>query len=220
MKRLLPVFDFGSALFIAALSLSFSASVPAQTPDDYYGGISMRHGSGWLSPNGVSARFDAARFDALFPLSEVGLLFPTPQSYQIKIGYGIGYDYPRRFAVEAEYSSLGRLPIPGMPLVPAALSGLNTRGFGVDAVGMLPFWYRFALLGKAGLRRLTFDGDGSSAPTVSRGALLQGKVGLGLQYNYSGSLGFRAEVERYRQIGTERTDADGDAFSLGVTLRF
>ena len=213
MKKLLSV-------FVCLISASFAALSPgdalAQT-SDYYGGINMRQGMDWISPVSVSARFDSST-----PLGDAGFLFPTPQSYRIKFGY----DYSRSFALQAEYFSKSRLPAVGRPLVPPGLSGLNTGAFSMDAVGMLPFWYRFAVLGKAGIRRLSFDGDsspiGGSGLANAHGTLVQGKLGLGLQYNFSTSLGFRAEVERYRTLGPERNiaDTDVDAVSFGLMYRF
>ena len=197
------------SLWCSALFLSGAAV--AQT--DYYGGIVFNRGGDILSPIAFAAHFSAPP-----ALSDTGLLSSTTQPYQIRIGY----EYSRRFGVEAEYSSSTRVTFP-ISLAPAptvgALSGNNPKGFSVDAVGTLPFWYRFAVLGKAGIRRVTVDNE---ATVFTHGSLTQGKLGLGLQYNFSRSLGFRAEVERYRNLGAERgiADTDGDALSFGVLYRF
>ncbi len=204
MNKFLPVL----VCFISTLG----TSALAQVADDYHGGISLRSGGDLLSPIAVAARFDVSP-----PLGDLGLLFPSAQSYQIKIGY----EYSRLFGLEAEYSTQNRLSGAVTSFAPRALvGGLNIKGFEVDAIGTLPFWYRFSVLGKAGIRRLSPDADGG--PLFPRGPLLQGKVGLGLQYNFSDSIGLRAEVERYRNLGTDRSiaDTDGDAVSLGVKFRF
>ena len=204
MNKFLPVL----VCFISSLG----TSALAQVADDYHGGISLRSGGDLLSPIAVAARFDASP-----PMGDIGLLFPTQQSYQIKIGY----EYSRLFGLEAEYSTWNRMSVAGTSFTPRALvGGLNIKGVGVDAVGTLPFWYRFAVLGKAGIRRLSLDADSGSL--FPRGPLLQGKVALGLQYNFSDSFGLRAEVERYRNLGTDRSiaDTDGDAVSLGIKFRF
>ena len=203
MKSFLPAFAF--------VLMPFAGGV--QAADDYFGGIALYSHADVLSPIAVSASFSAPT-----GMRDVGLLQDASSPHRIRIGY----EYSPYLAVEAEYFRAGILS--ALSTNPAFQVGrFGARGFGLDAVGALPFWYRVSLLGKAGVRRVALDQDYSlSTPVLANGALIQGKLGLGLQYNFSRSLGFRAEVERYRNLGPDRAiaDTDGDVYSLGVMFRF
>jgi hypothetical protein len=202
MKSFLPAFAF--------VLMPFACAV--QAADDYFGGIAVYSRADVLRPIAVSASFGAPA-----GLSDVGL----PQDASPPQRIRIGYEYSPYLAVEGEYFRTGKLS--ALSANPAFQVGRpGARGFGLDAVGALPFWYRFSLLGKAGVRRVALDQDSLSTPVLANGALIQGKLGLGLQYNFSRSLGFRAEMERYRNLGPDRAiaDTDGDVYSLGVMFRF
>jgi len=184
----------------------------AGAADDYFGGIAVYSHADVLRPIAVSASFGAPT-----GMSDVGLLQEASPPHRIRIGY----EYSPYLAVEGEYFRTGKpAALTANPAFQVGRSG--ARGFGLDAVGTLPFWYRFSLLGKAGVRRVGIDQDSLTTPVLANGALIQGRLGLGLQYNFSRSLGFRAEVERYRNLGADRSiaDTDGDAYSLGVMFRF
>lgn len=202
MKSFLPAFAF--------VLMPFACAV--QAADDYFGGLAVYSHADVLTPIAVSASFGAPT-----GLSDVGLLQDASSLHRIRIGY----EYSPYLAVEGEYFRTGKLSaLSANPTFQVGRSGAS--GFGLDAVGALPFWYRFSLLGKAGVRRVALDQDSLSTPVLANGALIQGKLGLGLQYNFSRSLGFRAEVERYRNLGPDRAiaDTDGDVYSLGVMFRF
>jgi hypothetical protein len=91
---------------------------------------------------------------------------------------------------------------------------------GLDAVSTLQISSAFAVMARAGLRRLSLESD--PAQLIQNGSINQAKLGLGLQYQFSRSLGFRAEVERYRNLGSDRSaaDTDGDAVRFDVFWRF
>lgn len=202
MKSFIPAFAF--------VLMPFACAV--QAADDYFGGIAVYSHADVLRPIAVSASFGAPT-----RLSDVGLLQDVSPPQRIRIGY----EYSPYVAVEGEYFRTGKLSaLSANPAFQVGRSG--ARGFGLDAVGALPIWYRFSLLGKAGVRRVALDQDSLTIPVLANGALIQGKLGLGLQYNFSRSLGFRAEVERYRNLGPDRAiaDTDGDVYSLGVMFRF
>ncbi len=204
MKIFLPAFAFVLIPFACA----------AQAADDYFGGIAVYSHADVLRPIAVSASFVAPT-----GLADAGLLqdFSPPRRVRI------GYEYSPYLAVEGEYFRTGKLSLSAPSANPAFQVGRSSaRGFGLDAVGTLPFWDRFSLFGKAGVRRVALDQDYLKTPVPANEALIQGKLGLGLQYNLSGSLGFRAEVERYRNLGPDRgiADTDGDVYSLGVMFRF
>jgi hypothetical protein len=201
MKSILTAFVFVLVPFAGA----------AHAADDYFGGIAVYSHADILRPIAVSASFGAPT-----GLSDVGLLQGTAPPMRIRIGY----EYSPYLALEGEYFRSGALT--ALSPNPAFQVSGFARGFGLDAVGTVPFWDRYSLLGKAGVRRVGTEQDSLVTPVLANGALVQGRLGLGLQYNFSRSLGFRAEVERYRNLGPDRAvaDTDGDVYSLGVMFRF
>ncbi len=104
---------------------------------------------------------------------------------------------------------------------------LPARRYGLDLVGTVPVAERFSLYASAGAVRLSGDSylggqyyGGFAGSSVSR-AVNAARLGLGLQYQFSNSLGLRFDVERYRALGTTQPGAfDADNVSLGVSLRF
>lgn len=204
MKNFLPAFAF--------VLMPFACVV--QAADDYFGGIAVYSHADVLRPIAVSASFAAPT-----GLADAGLLQDFSPPHRVRIGY----EYSPYLAVEGEYFRTGKLSLSVPSANPAFQVGRPVgRGFGLDAVGTLPFWDHFSLLGKAGVRRVALDQDSLRTAVLANEALIQGKLGLGLRYNFSRSLGFRAEVERYRNLGPDRgiADIDGDVYSLGVMFRF
>jgi hypothetical protein len=140
--------------------------------------------------------------------------------------FKLGYKYSRYFAVEGEVVDFGR-PGAADPFAnPASLaSAFRSPGFGVDTIAMLPLW-RFSFYGRMGAYRgEARNGFGSSVallPTdpYARGTRL--RYGLGMRYDFTRSLGVRAELERNAPFGSpfaSETDA-ADQVSVGVTWRF
>jgi len=186
---------------LSTIPLSAAAS------EDYFGGFSVRSHAHLLTPFDIVPRFGDQPGDRLgtsVALNDIRL----------------GYAWSRRFAVEAEFARAGSLTGMNANLLPA-----NSRGMGLDAVGTLPIAAGLSVTGRAGVRRVSGEIDASQLlpnGSLQTGVLNQAKLGLGLQYQFSRSLGFRAEVERYRNIGGDRqiADSDGDAFRFGVFWRF
>lgn len=125
----------------------------------------------------------------------------------------LGYPLNRWLGVEAV---MGRNDA---VILPPRLQG-GSRQYGLDAVGTLQVSSAFAVMARAGLRRLSLDSD--PAQLLPSGHVSQARLGLGLQYQFSRSLGFRAELERTRNLGAERAiaDTDGDALRVDVLWRF
>ena len=136
----------------------------------------------------------------------------------------LGYKYSRFFAVEGEVVDFGRTQDPFAN--PANLaSAFSSTGFGVDTIAMLPIW-RFSLYGRMGAYRGDARGGFGWHPLplageqFTRGTRL--RYGLGLRYDFTRSLGIRAELERHSPLGSPlltETDA-GDQVSVGVSWRF
>jgi hypothetical protein len=192
-----------ASILPALLSLWSFTAAAAQ---DYFGGFSVSSHAHLIAPYDAAPRF-GERVDTSIDLT----------------GIRIGYAWSRRFAVEADFARAGNAA--GLTGMNASLLPANSRGMGLDAVGTLPISSALFVMGRAGVRRVTGEADTSQLlpnGTPMIGALNQAKLGLGLQYQFSSSLGFRAEVERYRNLGSDRqvADSDGDAFRFGLYWRF
>lgn len=158
----------------------------------------------------------------LFSFSSEPALNPAvaENGYRFKLGY----KYSRYLAVEGEVVDFGRMVDPFAN--PANLaSAFRSTGFGVDTIAMVPLW-RFSFYGRMGAYRgdarggFGFQALPVTDPHFSRGA--RWRYGLGLRYDFTKSLGVRAELERHSPFGTNLlTDLDsGEQVSVGVSWRF
>lgn len=158
----------------------------------------------------------------LFSFSSEPALNPAvaENGYRFKLGYK-----PSRYlAVEGEVVDFGRMRDPFSS--PANLaSAFRSTGFGVDTIAMLPVW-RFSFYGRMGAYRgdarggFGFQSLAVADPQFTRGA--RWRYGLGLRYDFTSSLGIRAELERHSPFGSALlTDTDAaDQVSVGVSWRF
>ena len=88
------------------------------------------------------------------------------------------------------------------------------RGAYVDAVGFYPLNERFSLLGSAGVAQgnwETTNGDDSS-PAL--------KLGAGVQYQLTGSVGVRAQYERYMYTNTFDQKPGVGETTVGLNFKF
>ena len=164
---------------------------------------------------------------ALTPLGLISFSSEAPlppavadSAYRFKLGY----KYSRYLAVEGEVVDFGRMNDPFAN--PANLaSAFRSTGFGVDTIATLPLW-RFSFYGRMGAYRgdarggFGYQSLATADPALTRGA--RWRYGLGLRYDFTKSLGVRAELERHSPFGnTLLTDIDsGEQVSVGVSWRF
>jgi hypothetical protein len=148
-------------------------------------------------------------------------LASSDTEYRMKLGYKPS----RYFAVEGELVDFGR-GVEDPFRSPADLaSQFRGTGFAVDTIAMLPLW-RFSFYGRMGAYR----GDSRlgygwhpmplADNPATRGTRL--RYGLGLRYDFTRSLGVRAELERntaLRDPMLSEIDA-GDQVSVGLSWRF
>ncbi len=177
--------------------------------DDYVGTLKAPQST--FTPAGVYS-FSSAPSLASVP-AEGGLRFK------------LGYKYSRFFAVEGEVVDFGRPAGNDLFASPASLaSAFRSTGFGVDTIAMLPLW-PFSFYGRMGayrgVPRSGFAGT-MLLPNeqYSRGTRL--RYGLGVRYDFTRSLGVRAELERNAAFNSPfvaDTDA-ADQVSVGVSWRF
>lgn len=193
-----------------ALALTLVPGMPLA--EDYLGTLKPPQSS--LTPPGVYSFATAATPAAAAPNGE--------SAYRLKLGY----KYSRYFAVEGEYVDF-KPAGPEMFATPSSLaSAFRGTGFGVDTIAMLPLW-RFSLYGRLGAYRGDARGGfgyGSTALLPAEG-LARGarwRYGMGVRYDFTKSLGIRAELERHAPLGSPlATEADAaDQFSVGVSWRF
>lgn len=151
---------------------------------------------------------------------------PSKPSLTGENGYRLklGYKYSRYLAVESDFVDFTR---PSNVFAnPASLtSAFRSSGFGVDTVATLPLW-RFSFYGRMGAYRgdrLGFNTYTTSllGDNVYRGT--RWRYGLGVRYDFTKSLGIRAEMERYSAAGLGQPfagDGESDQFTVGVSWRF
>ncbi len=142
--------------------------------------------------------------------------------------YG-GYQFNKNFAVEGGYFDLGKFGFVATTAAPNAgtLSGnIKLKGVNLDLVGILPITEKFSALGRVGVNYAEakdhFSGTGAVVVTNPNPTKKDTnyKFGLGLQYDFTQSLGMRAEVERYRINDAVGNKGDVDLVSLGLVFRF
>lgn len=123
--------------------------------------------------------------------------------------YGVllGYQYNRNFAIEGEYTDLGRFT------TAAGVTG-KSDVWGLSALGVMPLQNRFSVYGKLGIAR---SNTTTSAATGERRTTAT--YGLGGQYDATPIIGLRLSWERYgvRMIGQ---DANDNLYSLAAAFRF
>jgi hypothetical protein len=140
-------------------------------------------------------------------------LAPRTEAVKLKLGYR----YSPYLSVETGYVDSGSV------WAGSSLSATTprARGFSMDTVGTLPLWKYGSLYGRLGAYS-----SGGAMPSLSAsdwnnrtGAGL--RYGLGLKYDFSGSFGVQAEMERFAPLDRWGTrESETDQVSVGVTWRF
>lgn len=141
-----------------------------------------------------------------------------------------GYQFNRNFALEGGYFDLGQFGYTAT--IPAPTAGtlvgrIRLKGVNIDAVGILPLTEQFSAFGRIGLNyaqaRDNFTNTGlvpvPANPNPSKNDTNY-KLGLGLQYDFTKSLGMRIEAERYRINDAVGNRGDINMYSLGLVYRF
>lgn len=144
----------------------------------------------------------------------------SDSGYRLKLGY----KYSRYFAVEGELVDTGRGASNPFASPSSLAPSFRSTGFGVDTVATLPLW-RFSFYGKLGAFRGEGRSNGFSTYNTSlfadpyRGTRL--RAGLGLRYDFTRTLGVRAELERQSPLGASfASESEADHLSVGLLWRF
>jgi OOP family OmpA-OmpF porin len=224
MKLVKTVGALGLAGF-AALNAPFAAAADS----GWYGGLNI----------GLSrAEVDHGRIESQLRASGVGLVTTSIDDDDRDFGWKLlgGYKFNKNFAVEGGYFNLGEFGFTAQTLPTGSLTGsAKFDGLNLDAVGILPFTEKLAGLGRVGVTYVrtkdSFSGTGSVAVLNAAGVNSVGspnpkeseasyKFGLGLQYDFTASLGLRGEWERYRVNDAVGNKGDIDMFTLGLVYIF
>jgi hypothetical protein len=137
----------------------------------------------------------------------------------------LGYQYSRYFAVEGEFVDFGARAADVFANPASLATGLRSTGFGVDTIAMLPLW-GFSFYGRLGAYRgdarggLGWHSTSLLPDPASRGA--RWRYGLGMRYDFTRSLGIRAELERHSPLhGSMAPEIEpADQLSVGLSWRF
>lgn len=142
-----------------------------------------------------------------------------------------GYKFNKNFSIEGGYADLGNFSAKagGVIGTPATISAkVESYAIFVDVVGTLPLNESFSIFGKAGAAYTHTKAkvSGSWAGFVDSSSDSDNevvpKLGLGAEYNLTRTVAFRAEYERYFNVGDKNKTGESDVgvWSVGVKMSF
>jgi OOP family OmpA-OmpF porin len=215
MKRVIKAVGTLSLVGCAVMNSQFAMA------DDsfWYGGFNVGQSK---------AKIDNARIAA--QLQGAGLTVNSISNNKKDLGYKIfgGYQFNQHFALEAGYFNLGEFGYKANTTPTGTLTGnIKIQGINIDVLGIIPFTEKFSAFGRIGAQYAETKDHFSSTgfvPTPSNPNPSKNetnyKAGVGIQYNFTQSLGMRAEAERYRINDAVGKRGDIDLISLGLVYRF
>jgi len=184
----------------------------------WYGGINFGQSSANIDDSRISSRLVAG-----------GATSASVTDDDRDTGYKVfgGYRFNRNFALEGGYFDLGKFGYTATTVPAGTLTGsIKLRGLNLDVVGIVPINEKFSAFGRIGLNhaeaRDSFTGTGSVTVTNPNPSKRDTnyKFGLGIQYDFTPSLGMRVEAERYRINDAVGSKGDVDLVSVGLIYRF
>ena len=97
-------------------------------------------------------------------------------------------------------------------------------GYGLSAVGIVPFGQGFAAYGKAGLAYTRAELEASSSGGITANGMrslgTNPNYGAGLSYDFTRNIVGKAEWNRYARVGDSNTGrGDVDMYSVGVAYK-
>jgi OmpA-OmpF porin, OOP family len=186
--------------------------------------------SGWYVGAGIGqskAKIDDARITS--GLLGAGLTTTSMTEDKHDTAYKIfgGYKFNRNFALEGGYFNLGQFGFTSTTNPAGTLTGkIKAQGLNFDAVGILPITERFSAFGRIGAQyaqaKDSFSGTGAvtvADPSPSKSAFNY-KAGVGVQYDFTESLGMRGEWENYRINDAVGNHGDVNMLSVGLVFLF
>lgn len=133
--------------------------------------------------------------------------------------YG-GMEVNEYLSMEVGYANLGTTTYSG-----ARQGTRETHGMTVQLVGTYALNPNFTLIGKGGFGIINTEVNGTIAGTPNNNAGdtdLEWSVGMGAQYNFTKTVGLRAEWERYFNVGDSDSTREStiDMITAGVIFKF
>jgi OmpA-OmpF porin, OOP family len=211
-----------AAVVLATLAMS-------QAHAQYYGGVSLEKAAE-RAQFGFNGGEKPSELIGLAQLTSVpGLASDNQQSLGIKLGYR----FNPYFSVEGSFADRSTQLNLFRGEVNSGFVGNHARErvMSLDLVGSLPIREKITLQGRAGFKtdyattRPFGDSPFQTGFVGNARAQNLAMIGAGVQVNVSKSLGLRFEVERTRNLFTDRLDGnrfDGsrDSVTFGVLWRF
>ncbi len=217
MKRKTSFFPTGMKL--TTLAVVTALAIPPAMAQD----------SGWYTGLNIGrSRSDIDGAAIVNGLNSAGFATNSFDKDKREVGWkGLaGYSFSPRIAVEGSYFDLGTFNF-NAGTVPAGgqSANINLRGFGLDLVGNMPLTESLSIIGRAGVHNMRVGQVfGTNMPAGgfvdSNDRSARGKAGLGLQYQVSDAVSFRAELERYWLPSNLTTTKYADMASVGMVFRF
>ena len=215
-----PVKRVAIAAFCAVATV---LAMPANA--QYYGGIAL---NSW-SLTGVAIGHD----DVGGAAHDSGFSTPLVALRNAHTRYGLKFSYPlaANLAIEGRYSELlranyGAFTLPGNSNSFSA-APREARNYALDLVATAPLFERVSVFGRVGIQSLRTDNAFAIPTSIDLTPLAPGqsntaaRLGLGVRYDFSNSLGLRLEAERFRKIsGSALGDTSLDNYSFGIMLKF
>ena len=182
----------------------------------------------YIGGNVGQSRTSISASDIILP---AGFAFTAFSSNETDVGFKLygGYRINDNFAVELGYVDLGKFSFNGTTAPAATVSGtIKNSGVNLDAVGILPLQNNFSLFGKIGAcYNETKDSLAATGGLVvtnpnPKATETDLKLGLGLQYDFTKTIGARLEWEHFRNVGDRNTTGEGNInlYSVGIVVRF
>jgi OOP family OmpA-OmpF porin len=186
--------------------------------------------SGWYGGFGIGqsrAKIDDARITA--GLLGAGLTTTSMTDEQHDTAWKLfgGYKFNRNFALEGGYFNLGKFDFTSTTNPAGTLTGkIKLQGFNFDAVGILPITEKFSAFGRLGLQIARAKDNFATTGAVTVGnpnpskTAANYKAGVGVQYDFTESLGMRGEWENYRIDDAVGNRGDVHMVSVGLVYLF
>ena len=188
--------------------------------------------SGWYMGGSIGRTTQDADNAAITNgLAAQGLTTTSIDSDDRDRGYKVfgGYQLNRNFAIEGGYFDLGSFGYTAQTAPLGSQSGdVRYKGVNLDLVGILPITDKFSAIGRVGVTSAKASGSygATGAAGLPYGSASHSerstnpKVGVGLMYDFTPSLGVRVEAERYRVKDPFSNRNHVDMMSVGLVYRF
>lgn len=129
-----------------------------------------------------------------------------------------GLEVNEYISMEVGYADMGKVTYTGTTTGTREVDGMTLRVLGTYALNP-----SFTLFATGGMNIL--QADMKTVPGASDDTDVAWSAGLGMQYNFTKSVGLRVEWERYFEVGNSNFnggtgEADVDLISAGVVFKF